>query len=123
MIDKQLKSRLTPEQFEEIKGKVLEERVKEEVDRFVGNFVSVYMPAMRENKISEERAMRIIQDVLERATERFQNGEKGEPRPDDRYLDADTFERQAAEIFAENGVDNPEELANNLYKKLIGGSK
>lgn len=71
MIDKQLKSRLTPEQFEEIKGKVLEERVKEEVDRFVGNFVSVYMPAMRENKISEERAMRIIQDVLERATERF----------------------------------------------------
>lgn len=68
--------------------------------------------------------MKLINKPLRKLnTQRFQNGEKGEPRPDDRYLDADTFERQAAEIFAENGVDNPEELANNLYKKLIGGGK
>ncbi len=121
--DKLLKGKLTQDQFELIKGQIIDERVREEVDRFVGNFVSVYLPAMRENKISEERANRIIEDVFNRAQERFNKGEKGEPRPNDKYVEADAFESVTAKVLKANGIDNPEELAHQIYNEFMKGEK
>lgn len=115
--DKLLKGKLTQDQFELIKGQVMDERVKEEVDRFIGNFVSVFMPAMRENKISEERANRIVEDVFAKAHERFDKGEKGEKKPE--YVEADTFEEVTAAFLQSKGVKDPEELAKGLYSELM----
>lgn len=122
-MDKQLKGKLTPEQFELIKSQVIEERVREDVDRFVGNFVTVFLPAMRENKISEERANRIIEDVFHKAHERFAKGEKGEPRPNDKYVEADTFESVTAKVLKAKGIDNPDELAHEIYNKFMESEK
>ena len=78
--DKQLNKKLTADQYEDIKSKAIEIRVKQEVDRFIANFVEVFVPAMREYKISEERAVKIIRDIQARADAKYKNGDKGSPR-------------------------------------------
>lgn len=121
MMDKQLKKKLTTDQFEDLKSQVIEEKVREEVDRFIGNFVAVYLPAMRENKISEERANKIIEDVFSRARKRFDNGAKGDERPG--YVEADTFEKVTAAFLKSKDIKDSEELAKGLYKEFMETTK
>lgn len=120
-IDKQVKKRLTDEQFKELKDEAFELRVKEEVDKFIGNFITVFKPAMRENKISDERADKIIMDVVNKANERFSKGEKGEQRPaEDIYVDGEKIVEIVTGVLKKYQVEDPDPLAESIYKGLMG---
>jgi hypothetical protein len=119
-MDKQLRSCLTKEQFEEIKSQVLEERVREENDRFIGNFVAVYLPAMRDNKISEERANKIIEDVFQKAVARYNKGEKGEPRPaEDKYIPGEKIIDTVEKVLKQHGIEASNIIAESIYNALM----
>lgn len=79
--DKVLKTKLTPEQFEELKSQAIQEKVINEVNRFVANFVEVFIPAMKENHIGEERANKIVEELYYKTRAKYRAGETGEPRP------------------------------------------
>lgn len=120
-IDKQVKKRLTDEQFKELKDEAFELRVKEEVDKFIGNFITVFKPAMRENKISDERADKIIMDVVNKANERFSRGEKGEPRPaEDKYIEGKKIVGIVTKVLKEYQIEDPGVIAESIYKGLMG---
>ena len=79
--NKILKAKLTNEQFEELKSKTMQEQIISEVNRFIANFVEVFVPAMKENHISEERTNRIIEELYSKTRVKFRAGDIGEPRP------------------------------------------
>lgn len=118
--DKTLKNKLTLEQFNEIKGAVLEERVKEEVDRFVGNFVAVFKPALRENKISDIRADKIIEEVYKKSYSNYAQGEKGVPRPEEeRYISPEKIVSITERFLKNHGIENSGSAAEELYQAFM----
>jgi hypothetical protein len=118
-MDKMLKSKLTPEQFAELKNEATEEKVKLEVDRFIGNFVKVFKPAMRENKISDTRADKIIEDVFYKAQKNYSMGEQGEPKPDDKYLSYERIISAAERVLLRHGIGNSDTICKELYEEFM----
>lgn len=118
-MDRELKKRLTPEQYKELKSEAVEMRIREEVDRFIGNFIAVFKPAMRENRISDERADKIIMDLYERANERYLKGEKGEARPKDAFLTEESFFKTVEKVLEQYNIPGIEEISKELYTELI----
>lgn len=79
--NKMLKAKLTEAQFTELRSQTMQDQIINEVNRFIANFVEVFVPAMKENHISEERTNRIIEELYSKTRAKFRAGEIGEPRP------------------------------------------
>lgn len=94
-------------------------RIREEVDRFIGNFIAVFKPAMRENRISDERADKIITDLYEKANKRYLKGEKGEEKPKDVYLTEESFYKTVEEVLRKYNIQEIEEISRELYIELM----
>jgi hypothetical protein len=118
-IDKMMKKRLTDEQFAECKNQTINERVNHEIDRFIGNFIVVFKEAMKEFRISEERADKIIFSMAEKTRQRYSEGKVGEPKPKDSYVEEDDFEKIATAVI-EASVGLPsKEVAKLLYHAFM----
>jgi DNA-binding transcriptional regulator YhcF (GntR family) len=76
-LNKKVKTKLTPEEYQDYKNWVLDETVKAEVDRRVKEMFESLMndiiQSMKEHKISEARIGKIVDRVLEIGEERRKN--------------------------------------------------
>jgi hypothetical protein len=121
--DKMLKSRLTQEQYQNVKNVTIEEMAKEKVDCFISNFIAVFKPAMRDNKISDARADRIIEDICDKTYVRYKQGEKGQPREQDKYLSQEKIVGIASKVLKEYNIYEADKIAEKLYEAFMKEGK
>lgn len=122
--DKKLKSRLTPEQFEHVKSELIKDEITKGIDRFAGNVIAILMPALTANRISEERATKIVDELLKQSTERYGAGEEGIPRPKDSYVEEDKFKATVSRVLNRYRFGSVPDLdvdivTNELYTELM----
>jgi hypothetical protein len=118
-IDKMIKKTLTDEQYEDCKQQTINEKVNQEIDRFIGNFIVVFKEAMKEFRISEERADKIIFSMAEKTRQRYSEGKVGESRPEDRYVESDDFEKIATAVLEDSVGLSSKEVAKLLYQAFM----
>lgn len=77
---KELKKKFTDEQYEKISQKVVQEAVDLEVARqmrkIITHMTDTIVDVLRENRISEERTSKIINQIVDRTYESVKNGGK-----------------------------------------------
>jgi len=122
--EKRLKSKLTDAQYQDLKEEAFKEQLNVEMDRFIGNFIVVFKATMKENRISQERSERIIMEMFARTKQNYENGDVGESRQNDAYVEADAFEKVAAQVIEANREIPPMDLAKLLYAEImkVGGA-
>lgn len=121
---KRVKSKLTDDQFQELKNQFAQQRIQEGIDRFIGNFVAVFKPVMQEYKISSERADKVIKEIYDRAWDNYLKGEPGEERPQEHYLDEHKFMTAAIKVFTPVlPKESLNELIEELYKEVLKAAR
>lgn len=74
---KGIKKKFTDEQYEKISQRVVQEAVDLEVARqmrkIITHMTNIIVDVLRENRISEERASRIINEIVDRTYEKVKN--------------------------------------------------
>lgn len=76
-MNRQLKEKLTDEQFQKLYDRAFHERVEERVSEIWEKMSPLLVKIMRENRISEERIKKILYEFLEE-TKKVYGGKKNE---------------------------------------------